>query len=103
MTDLWIAETLQTHLLTTFMHVVVEAHALYGRHYDNVKTRVTTAENIVKLIDPAADQDIFVDYNIRPFNVPIDWTFEPCATHYDTVFIVITLFFQPILTLSDAG
>ncbi|KAG9315611.1 hypothetical protein JVU11DRAFT_3253 [Chiua virens] len=29
-------------------------------------------------------QNLFIDLNIRPFSLPNDWKFEPCASHYDT-------------------
>jgi formin-binding protein 1 len=35
-------------------------------------------------INPAQDQDLFIDYNIRPFTAPADFVFEPSGVHYDT-------------------
>ena len=31
------------------------------------------------------DQELFIEHNLRPFDSPTDWTFEPCSSYYDTV------------------
>ena len=36
-------------------------------------------------MNPVQDQDLFIDHNVIPFSQPIDWAFEPCTSHYDTV------------------
>ena len=36
-------------------------------------------------MNPSADQDLFIDYNISPYSPPADWVFEPCSSHYDHV------------------
>jgi len=35
-------------------------------------------------IDCKKDQVLFIEHNFRPFGPPTDWSFEPCASHYDT-------------------
>lgn len=81
----YILGVLQTRLLMNLMQVMLEAQALYSSHYDSVKRRVNTAEDVIKAMNPAADRDVFIDHNIRPFQLPPNWDFEPCSTHYDTV------------------
>jgi hypothetical protein len=54
-------------------------------HHDVLKGRVASAEAAIGEVDPVRDQDLFVEHNIRPFVAPGDWTFEPCASHYDLV------------------
>lgn len=36
-------------------------------------------------VDPAQDEDLFIEHNIRAFALPGDWVFEPCSIRYDTV------------------
>jgi formin-binding protein 1 len=54
-------------------------------HHDVLKGRVASAEAAIGEVDPVRDQDLFIEHNIRPFVTPGDWTFEPCASHYDLV------------------
>lgn len=61
------------------------AQALQITHYDVLKTLVTAADTALSEVDAQRDQAMFIDYNIRPFSMPTDWAFEPCASHYDTV------------------
>lgn len=61
------------------------AQALQLTHYDVLKTLVTAADTALSEVDAQRDQAMFIDYNIRPFSMPTDWVFEPCASHYDTV------------------
>lgn len=39
----------------------------------------------VQAVDHQADDELFIELNRRPFNIPNDWNFEPCPTFYDTV------------------
>ncbi|KAH8104793.1 hypothetical protein BXZ70DRAFT_1005298 [Cristinia sonorae] len=77
-------QTLQTQLLSKFAQTIVHAQALESSHLDRLKLRVAAAENAFKAITPSQDQMLFIDHNIRTFSAPLDWTFEPCATYYDT-------------------
>jgi hypothetical protein len=45
---------------------------------------VQSVTNSASAINPGKDQDLFIDYNIRPFSAPPSFAFEPCNVHYDT-------------------
>lgn len=79
------AEILQTKLVTRFANILTHAQVLQTNHLDVLKGRLTSVEGALSEISPEKDQVMFIDYNIRPFTAPGDWTFEPCATFYDTV------------------
>ena len=61
------------------------AQALQLTHYDSLKNQVSAVDTAISLVDPKKDQELFIEHNLRPFDCPADWTFEPCASHYDTV------------------
>jgi formin-binding protein 1 len=79
------AEILQTHLVKRFTNIMLQTQALQTSHLDTLKGRLAAIELAFRDVDPLKDQSLFIDYNIRPFVAPGDWTFEPCATHYDSV------------------
>ncbi|KAI0081551.1 hypothetical protein K474DRAFT_1681918 [Panus rudis PR-1116 ss-1] len=76
-------QNLQSQLLTRLATIVAHGQSLQSKHLDTLKSRVIATEEAFKSIDPAHDQDIFIDHNIRPFKAPPDWDFEPCSIHYD--------------------
>lgn len=78
-------ERIQTDILTRFVKVLVQAQALTEGHYDTLKARAMSVETAMGQINPAKDQDLFIDHNIRAYTPPRDWEFEPCSSHYDTV------------------
>ena len=61
------------------------SQALQLKHLDIMRTHYTECEATFAAVNPAADLDLFIDYNISPFTAPPDWTLEPCASHYDNV------------------
>ncbi|TFY80912.1 hypothetical protein EWM64_g3101 [Hericium alpestre] len=75
---------LQVHLLTKFVNIIHHAQALFITHYDTLKSRVVIVDDALNDVDPGKDQELFMEYNIRPFTAISDWVFEPCASHYDT-------------------
>ncbi|EIM85766.1 uncharacterized protein STEHIDRAFT_79768 [Stereum hirsutum FP-91666 SS1] len=77
-------QRLQEHLVQKYISVLHHAQALQITHYDVLKTLVTAADTALSEVDAQRDQAMFIDYNIRPFSMPTDWAFEPCASHYDT-------------------
>ncbi|KAH7913976.1 hypothetical protein BJ138DRAFT_1058030 [Hygrophoropsis aurantiaca] len=77
-------QDLQTRLITAFIAVLVQAQSLQMAHEDTVKARLVSVETALKEVDPKKDQNLYIDFNIRPFTVPNDWVFEPCSSHYDT-------------------
>ncbi|CAL1712731.1 unnamed protein product [Somion occarium] len=77
-------QNLQSQLLRKFSDILVEAQGIHNKHLDTLKSRVASTETALKAIDPAHDQDLFIDHNVRPFSAPTDWQFEPCDIHYDS-------------------
>ncbi|KAI0322418.1 hypothetical protein OF83DRAFT_1161259 [Amylostereum chailletii] len=75
---------LQTYLTNKFISVLNHAQALQSAHYDTLKNQIAVVEASLKEVDIRKDQDLFIEYNIRPYTTPISWAFEPCASHYDT-------------------
>lgn len=67
------------------MNVLNHAQALTAGHLDSLKKRVGGVEQALGDVSAGKDQNLFIDFNIRPFVAPTDWTFEPCASHYDNV------------------
>ena len=68
-----------------FVDVMIHAQALQSTHYDALKAQVGTVETSLKEVNGQKDQNLFIEYNVRPHTNPIEWAFEPCPTHYDTV------------------
>ncbi|KZT27410.1 hypothetical protein NEOLEDRAFT_1240354 [Neolentinus lepideus HHB14362 ss-1] len=77
-------QNLQTQLLNQFVAILSQAQDLHMAHLDSLKGRVSKVQDSLAKVDAKQDQDLFIDYNIRPFAPPADWTFEPCKSHYDT-------------------
>ncbi|KAJ3842787.1 hypothetical protein F5878DRAFT_606658 [Lentinula raphanica] len=77
-------QTLQTRLVNKFTKILVHAQALQISHLDVLKNRLAGNEAKLNEIAPSKDEDLYIEYNVRPFSPPGDWKFEPCATFYDT-------------------
>lgn len=78
-------ERLQTGLTERAVNILGHAQALTSSHLDTLKKRVGVVEQALGDVSAGKDQNLFIDFNIRPFVAPADWTFEPCASHYDAV------------------
>ena len=76
-------ERLQTGLIERAVNILSHAQALTSGHLDTLKKRVGTVEEALGDVSAGKDQNLFIDFNVRPFVAPVDWTFEPCASHYD--------------------
>ncbi|RPD62761.1 hypothetical protein L226DRAFT_532256 [Lentinus tigrinus ALCF2SS1-7] len=76
-------QDLQTRLLTRFVDILKNAQEVQLKHLDSVRSRLTACEAAFSAVNPAADQDLFIDHNVAPFSAPADWTFEPSPNHYD--------------------
>ena len=61
------------------------AQELQLSHYDALKGQVSVVDGAISSVDPKKDQELFIEHNLRPFDTPTDWTFEPCSRYYDTV------------------
>ncbi|KZT09361.1 uncharacterized protein LAESUDRAFT_675278 [Laetiporus sulphureus 93-53] len=77
-------QLLHTQLLTRFATINLQAQALQKSHLETLKDQLSTTEEKLKAMKPQADQNLFIEHNLRTFMVPTDWSFEPCSTHYDT-------------------
>ncbi|KAH9933234.1 uncharacterized protein BXZ73DRAFT_89849 [Epithele typhae] len=77
-------DDLQARLIDSFASSLKNAQVLQLEHLDIVRSHITRAEQVLSSVNPAVDQDIFIDHNIVPFSTPEDFVFEPCATYYDT-------------------
>ncbi|KAF8895149.1 hypothetical protein BD779DRAFT_1797047 [Infundibulicybe gibba] len=77
-------QALQSRLTERFTKVLLHSQALQVNHLDILKARISSAENVLGQVNPARDQSLFIEYNIRQFTAPSDWKFEPCMNHYDT-------------------
>ncbi|CAK5284133.1 unnamed protein product [Mycena citricolor] len=77
-------QILQGRLVRRFAEILSHSQALEIAHLDTLKGRLAGVEVAIEAIDPAQDQNLFIEYNIRSFTPPVDWKFEPCVTHYDT-------------------
>ena len=73
------------------MKILLHSQALQQSHLDAVKSRLAVVEGALGGVNPTKDEGLFIEYNVRTFNVPGDWAFEPCTIHYDTVKL-LTLF-----------
>ena len=78
-------EDLQTQVLIKLSHTVRRAQDIRSTHLDKLKTRVVAVDEAFQSLSPSQDQDLFVEYNAKPFSEPPDWSFEPCGSYYDTV------------------
>lgn len=71
--------------MNKFAKILLHAQALQISHLDVLKNRLAENETRLNEVNPSKDQDLYIEYNIRPFSAPSDWKFEPCATFYDNV------------------
>ncbi|KAJ7796189.1 hypothetical protein B0H14DRAFT_2916290 [Mycena olivaceomarginata] len=77
-------EIIQSRLVIRFAKILSHSVALQAGHMDVLKSHLANVEATLAQVDPVRDQDIFIEHNIRPFQAPSDWAFEPCVNHYDT-------------------
>ncbi|KAL5519895.1 hypothetical protein ACEPAG_1555 [Sanghuangporus baumii] len=82
-------QRLQANLITGLISILLQAQQLHTSHLDTLKSRVSTVREALEGVNPSPDQDLYINYNARPFNIPNDWEWEPCAGHYDTGEIVV--------------
>ncbi|OCB88259.1 hypothetical protein A7U60_g4665 [Sanghuangporus baumii] len=82
-------QRLQANLITGLTSILLQAQQLHTTHLDTLKSRVNTAREALEGVKPSPDQDLYINYNARPFSIPNDWDWEPCAGHYDTSEMVV--------------
>lgn len=78
-------EALQRRILERFINILLHSQKLESSHLDSLNSHVMATEGRLNQVNVLKDQDLFIQYNIRPFIAPMDWKFEPCKIHYDTV------------------
>ncbi|KAI0712543.1 hypothetical protein C8Q76DRAFT_735094 [Earliella scabrosa] len=76
-------QDLQTRLLNRLVSILQNAQGIQLKHLDTLRAHLADCETALAAVNPSADQDLFIDYNISPYSPPADWTFEPCSSHYD--------------------
>ncbi|KAH9948829.1 hypothetical protein B0H21DRAFT_731329 [Amylocystis lapponica] len=77
-------QDLQSQLLTTTVSIMLHAQEIHKGHLEALKAHITAAESMLGAVSPSKDQDLFIEYNIKPFTLPQDWSFEPNMIHYDS-------------------
>ncbi|KAJ3575673.1 hypothetical protein NP233_g952 [Leucocoprinus birnbaumii] len=77
-------QRLQTRLVERLIKILLHGQSLQLNHLDELKKRIDSVDVKLSQVRPSQDQALFIDHNIRPFNAPGHWKFEPCASHYDT-------------------
>ncbi|KAL5501729.1 BZZ1_3 [Sanghuangporus vaninii] len=83
------SRTISANLITGLTSILLQAQQLHTSHLDTLKSRVNTAREALEGVKPSLDQDLYINYNARPFSIPNDWDWEPCAGHYDTGAMVV--------------
>lgn len=78
-------ERLQRHLVERFIKILQNSQHLELNSIDGQKTCIENLNGKLNEVDAAADQELFINLNIRTFVAPEDWKFEPSPIHYDTV------------------
>lgn len=78
-------EGLHTRLVQRLTKILLHCQQLQQGHLDSLKSRVTAVETRLNSVNPEEDEVLFATHNARPFAAPLDWKFEPCSGHYDTV------------------
>lgn len=58
--------------------------SLNGTHLDALRSHNEQFLAASRTIDAAADQGLFVEFNLRPFVEPQEFVFEPCPIWHDT-------------------
>ncbi|KAF8192143.1 hypothetical protein BJ912DRAFT_963009 [Pholiota molesta] len=75
---------LHRRLMERFVKILIHAQEIHSGHLDTLKTRVANVRSKLEEVNVTKDQDLFATYNLRTFNAPGDWGFEPSPIHYDT-------------------
>jgi hypothetical protein len=78
-------EGLHTRLVQRLTKILLHCQQLQHGHLDSLKSRVAAVETRLNGVNPEQDEALFATQNARPFAAPLDWKFEPCSGHYDTV------------------
>ena len=85
----YLSERLQANLIAGLVAILLQAQTLHTAHLDTIKNRINSTREALEGVNPALDQELFINYNTRAFSVPNDWDWEPCTGYYDTGEIVL--------------
>ncbi|EJT98776.1 hypothetical protein DACRYDRAFT_83331 [Dacryopinax primogenitus] len=77
-------QDLQTSLTDRLTIILKRSTQLHLEHIQHITTHQASNKKALESVNPATDQNLFIQYNQRPFSLPQDWAFDPCASHYDT-------------------
>lgn len=80
-----LSETIQTSITTRLVNILDNYGAFAISHLSTLTSTVNSLQNTLRAVNHSNDNDLFVEYNRRPFTKPTDWIFEPCGSFYDTV------------------
>ena len=80
---------MQANLIAGLVSILLQAQQVHTSHLTALQGRVNDVRASLEGVNTAADQDLFIQYNIRAFSVPNDWGWEPCAGYYDTGEMVV--------------
>ncbi|KAJ7195463.1 hypothetical protein GGX14DRAFT_676626 [Mycena pura] len=64
-------------LVVRFVKILSHSQAMQMTHLDVLKSRLAGVEAALGQVNPTKDQELFIEYNIRPFQPPGDWNIEP--------------------------
>ncbi|TDL17213.1 hypothetical protein BD410DRAFT_776337 [Rickenella mellea] len=76
-------QLIQKNLISRVVFLLQHAQAVHARHLTTLQARISDVQTALSNVDVAKDQDLFIEYNKRPFTPPGDWGWEPCSTYYD--------------------
>ncbi|KAF8817208.1 hypothetical protein BYT27DRAFT_7205072 [Phlegmacium glaucopus] len=77
-------QAFQRRILESFIRILLHSQKLESSHIDSLNSHIVATEGRLNQVNVPKDQDLFIQYNVRPFIAPTDWKFEPCKIHYDT-------------------
>lgn len=65
--------------------LVKSAQALQASHLTAIQAQILSVQKAFDQVEVEKDQNLFIEHNIRPFNPPLTWNFEPSPGYYDNV------------------
>ncbi|GJJ13445.1 hypothetical protein Clacol_007699 [Clathrus columnatus] len=82
--DLVLAEN--ADFITSITEVLQHSQTAGLNHLHSLESRIDSVNTALSQVDPAKDQELFIEYNRTqiPFRIPDDFKFEPCEGFYDT-------------------
>jgi hypothetical protein len=97
------AESLQTTIIHRIASVMTAMTSTTEAHVRNLIARLGAISSTISQIDSVKDNELFVEYNKRAFEVPNDWQFEVCESYYDTVWICLGFYDENLTSIRVLG